>query len=359
MSSTASSASASNIALSTYTFHLDSRSRCRLLDIYRWNARFLDALHVTVFDNLDPSSDPTFAFDFTSSECGNGSQVLSQKRHVLVNHLSTTACGRNHTVDEDAEGRDRYLRIGGHLYPQYCAVPIRMIHILVQMIGEARIDCKPQEISQYRDLSDPAVAFLSNLTLCLIHSGVTGAGKRYITDYVERPNHGIRFGTTSSTFAASGTIFLRRHDCRNAGSSSVHPGCAILTLIRPYDRKKSNVFAPPKTDDFSKEAGCIIALAQQDIHCELEVLRRRSCQPYIITIRPEHTVAIVTAVVTGDCLEAVDAGDLAPEMLLQLHVSRIFDLKVVEDRDRFVRAYFDLTMHLIKRRMLEDSDEKE
>ncbi|KAF8536542.1 hypothetical protein BDD12DRAFT_889886 [Trichophaea hybrida] len=358
MSSSTSSASASNIPLSTYTIHLDSRSRCRLLDIYRWNARFLDALHVTVLDNLDPSSDPTFTFDLASSECGNGSQVLSDKRQVLVKHLSITVCGRNHTVDEDAEGRDRYLRIGGHLYPEHCSVPIRTIHILMQMIGVTRIDRKPQARSQYRDLSDPAVAFLDNLTSCLIYSGVTGVGKRYITDYVERPNHGIRFGTTSSTFAASGTIFLRRHDCRNAGSSSDYPGRAILTIIRPYDRKKPNVFAPPNTADFSKEAGCIIALAQRDIHYKPEVLYRPRCQPYIITIRPEHTVAIVTAVVTGDYLDAVDAGELTADMLLQLHVSRIFDLKVIEDRERFVRTYFDLTMHLIKRGILEDSDKK-
>jgi len=93
-----------------------------------------------------------------------------------------------------------------------------------------------------------------------------------------------------------------------------------------------------------------------DIQNAPETLRCQRCQPYIITIRPGHTVAIVTAVITREYLDAVDSGDLPPDMHLQLQVSRIFDLKVVEDRDQFVRIYFDLLMHLINRGMTDDSD---
>jgi len=210
-----SSAPPSQLSLSTYTAHLDSRMRCRLLDVYRWNARYLDALHVTVFNNLDLSSDPTFAFDCPPARipaaCEEASQVLSDKRHALIEHLSTTICGHNQSVNEDADGSHDYLRIGSHLYPEHIGGSIRMLHLSVKYICRTHVNrTPPQEEPQYRDLGDPTEEFLTDLTYCLIHSGVTGVGTRYRTDFIDNPSLGIRFGTTSSTFVASAIIMLCR-----------------------------------------------------------------------------------------------------------------------------------------------------
>ncbi|KAF8535285.1 hypothetical protein BDD12DRAFT_938508, partial [Trichophaea hybrida] len=203
--------------------------------------------------------------------------------------LSTTVCGHNQSVNEDADGSHDYLRIGGHLYREHIGGSIRMLHLSVKYICWTHVNrMPPREEPQYRNLGDPTEEFPTDLTYCLIHSGVTGVETRYRTDFIDNPSLSVHFDTTSSTFVASAIIML--------------------------------------------------------------------CRPYIITIRPGHTVAIVTTVITSEYLDAVDTGDLAPDIHLQLHVSRIFDLKVVEDRDQFVRIYFDLLMHLINRGMIGDSD---
>jgi hypothetical protein len=324
------------IPLSHFTAHLtrsDISSFRQLLYVYQWNARYLAALHISVHDDLDPSTNPKFAGN-------NRNRVFQSKKkaaefHALLNILHDNTDTDSH----DGSYKDRGV-IAWHI--QLLQDAVRQLSNQPNLCGDE--PCSP---SLFNSDVKELLQSLSNIFL----RGLITAFKNYTAVYISHPSyshhgsryrHSLRLGQSRASFSTEASILLSRRRKNHPLHPHEIPG-TLLTVFSPMDGKKCS---PPARVDFSRECGCLIALAQ-----EYFVLKPSAtdCMLSMVSVRPYARVAIVSASVRKEYLEALEAGGCPPK--LEICVSRLYDMKEKEDRVRFAGVYFDMMEVLVNRRV--------
>ncbi|KAF8241328.1 hypothetical protein K440DRAFT_644082 [Wilcoxina mikolae CBS 423.85] len=174
--------------------------------------------------------------------------------------------------------------------------------------------------------------------------------KYYIAVYISYPTnsssgpcyrHRLRLGQSDASFCADSSILL----ARRRKNYPLHPtelDGPILTVFCPLDGNKR----PPPRADYSRESGCLVALAQEYFHLKSTAT---SCDIAMLSIRPHARVAFVTAVVEKEYLEALEAGKYPSE--LKICVSRLYDMTDSAERVGFAGVWLDMVEVLVRRRV--------
>jgi len=101
--------------------------------------------------------------------------------------------------------------------------------------------------------------------------------------------------------------------------------------MRPYAKRRNTSRSPTK-DDFSVEAGCLLAITQDILACESTA---DLCRPMLVSVRPEQKVVIVKAEISVELLQGVEARRGLVDAV-DIYVSNAYDINVSEERVVFL-----------------------
>jgi hypothetical protein len=135
-----------NFHLSRYTSHLALPKLHPLLDIYRWDARFLHPLNIAAIHGLGP------ALLYTIEVARYFRCNLPGRKATFYDYLLRTIRG------EDGGFRREYLKIDGHQYGYNDAIHLEHLYRVASQLTSSK--ATEYNCDQYRDAYDAATWLL-------------------------------------------------------------------------------------------------------------------------------------------------------------------------------------------------------